>query len=156
MIKISIICIGKVKESYIKNGISEFSKRLLKYVNLNVIELPEEDDNKGKEKAVIKETKRIIDIINKKNQSYSILLDLKGVTRTSEEMAKKIEKLSLTYSEINFIIGGSNGVDDELKKIVDFRLSFSMFTFPHQLMRLILTEQIYRWVSINKNIKYHK
>ncbi|MDO5088431.1 MAG: 23S rRNA (pseudouridine(1915)-N(3))-methyltransferase RlmH [Leptotrichiaceae bacterium] len=156
MIKISIICVGKIKESYIKDGISEFSKRLSKYVNMNIIELPEEDDNKGKGKAIAKETERIIDIINKKSQSYNILLDLKGEARTSEEMAKKIEKLSLTYSEINFIIGGSNGVDEELKKIVDFRLSFSVFTFPHQLMRLILTEQIYRWISINKNIKYHK
>ena len=75
---------------------------------------------------------------------------------TSEEMADKIEKISMTNSEINFIIGGSNGVDDNLRKIVDYRLCFSKMTFPHQLMRLILTEQIYRWISINNNIKYHK
>ena len=71
-------------------------------------------------------------------------------------MAEEIENISLRYSEINFIIGGSNGVGDELRKLVDFRLAFSSFTFPHQLMRLILMEQIYRWISINKNIKYHK
>jgi len=71
-------------------------------------------------------------------------------------MAEEIENISLQYSEINFIIGGSNGVDDELRKLVDFRLAFSSFTFPHQLMRLILMEQIYRWISITKNIKYHK
>lgn len=76
--------------------------------------------------------------------------------KTSEEMATKLEKISLTNSEINFIIGGSNGVGEKLKKIVDFRLKFSPMTFPHQLMRLILVEQIYRWVTINKNIKYHK
>ena len=104
----------------------------------------------------MKETDRIIDTINKRNQSYNILLDLKGKAKTSEEMARNIEKLSLTNSEINFIIGGSNGVNDKLRKIVDFRLNFSSFTFPHQLMRLILIEQIYRWISINKNIKYHK
>ena len=75
---------------------------------------------------------------------------------TSEEMADKIEKISMTNSEINFIIGGSNGVDDNLRKIVDYRLCFSKMTFPHQLMRLILSEQIYRWISINNNIKYHK
>lgn len=156
MIKISIICIGKIKDGYIKEGISEFSKRLSKYVNLNIVELTEEDDNKGVENAVMKETDRIIDTINKRNQSYNILLDLKGKAKTSEEMARNIEKLSLTNSEINFIIGGSNGVNDKLRKIVDFRLNFSSFTFPHQLMRLILIEQIYRWISINKNIKYHK
>ncbi|EEY34706.1 23S rRNA (pseudouridine(1915)-N(3))-methyltransferase RlmH [Pseudoleptotrichia goodfellowii] len=156
MIKISIICIGKIKDGYIKEGISEFSKRLSKYVNLNIVELTEEDDNKGVENAVMKETDRIIDTINKRNQSYNILLDLKGKVRTSEEMAKDIERLSLTNSEISFIIGGSNGVNDKLRKIVDFRLNFSSFTFPHQLMRLILIEQIYRWISINKNIKYHK
>ena len=156
MIKISIICIGKIKDSYIKDGISEFSKRLSKYVNLNIIELAEEDDNKGIENAIMKETDRIIDTINKRNQSYNILLDLKGKAKTSEEMARNIEKLSLTNSEINFIIGGSNGANDKLREIVDFRLNFSSFTFPHQLMRLILIEQIYRWISINKNIKYHK
>ena len=121
-----------------------------------IIELSEEDDNKGIEIAVMKETERIIDTLNKRNRSYSILLDLKGKLKSSEEMAEEIENISLRYSEINFIIGGSNGVGDELRKLVDFRLAFSSLTFPHQLMRLILIEQIYRWISINKNIKYHK
>ena len=90
------------------------------------------------------------------HKSYNILLDLKGEMKTSEEMALKLEKISLTNSEINFIIGGSNGVGDKLRQIVDCRLKFSSMTFPHQLMRLILIEQIYRWITINKNIKYHK
>lgn len=156
MVKINVICIGKIKDKYIRDGISEFSKRLSRYVGLNIIELSEEDDNKGIEMAITKETERIIETLNKRNRSYSILLDLKGKIESSEEMAEEIENMSLRYSEINFIIGGSNGVDDELRKLVDFRLSFSSFTFPHQLMRLILMEQIYRWISINKNIKYHK
>ena len=156
MVKINMICIGKIKDKYIRDGISEFSKRLSRYVNLNIVELSEEDDNKGIEIAIMKETERIIDALNKKNRSYSILLDLKGKLKSSEEMAEEIENISLRYSEINFIIGGSNGVGDELRKLVDFRLAFSSFTFPHQLMRLILMEQIYRWISINKNIKYHK
>ena len=156
MVKINVICIGKIKDKYIRDGISEFSKRLSRYVGLNIIELSEEDDNKGIETAITKETERIIDTLNKRNRSYSILLDLKGKLKSSEEMAEEIENISLRYSEINFIIGGSNGGDDELRKLADFRLAFSSFTFPHQLMRLILMEQIYRWISINKNIKYHK
>lgn len=156
MVKINIVCIGKVKDKYIRDGINEFSKRLSRYANFNIVELSEEDDNKGIESAISKETERIINIINKKSQSYNILLDLKGKQKSSEGMAELLEKITIQKSEINFIIGGSNGVGDELRKIVDFRLNFSLFTFPHQLMRLILAEQIYRWISINNNIKYHK
>lgn len=156
MVKINIVCIGKVKDKYIRDGIEEFSKRLSRYANFNVVELNEEDDNKGIESAISKETERIINVINKKSQSYNILLDLKGKQKSSEEMAELLEKITIQKSEINFIIGGSNGVGDELRRIVDFKLNFSLFTFPHQLMRLILAEQIYRWISINNNIKYHK
>ncbi|KXB60738.1 putative SPOUT methyltransferase [Leptotrichia wadei] len=112
MIRINVVCIGKVKEKYIREGIAEFSKRLSKYTKFEIIELAEEDDNKGIENAINSETERIINVISKKNYSYNILLDLKGKMLTSEEMADKIEKISMTNSEINFIIGGSNGVDD--------------------------------------------
>ena len=156
MVKINIVCIGKVKDKYIRDGIEEFSKRLSRYANFSIVELSEEDDNKGIESAISKETERIINVINKKSQSYNILLDLKGKQKSSEEMAELLEKITIQKSEINFIIGGSNGVGDELRRIVDFRLNFSLFTFPHQLMRIILAEQIYRWISINNNIKYHK
>ena len=156
MIRINVVCVGKIKETYIKEGINEFLKRLSKYIKLEIIELAEEDDNKGIENAINSETERIINAISKKSYSYNILLDLKGKMLDSEEMAQKIEEISMISSEINFIIGGSNGVNDNLRKIVDFRLCFSPMTFPHQLMRLILTEQLYRWVSINNNIKYHK
>ena len=156
MVKINIVCIGKVKDKYIRDGIEEFSKRLSRYANFSIVELSEEDDNKGIESAISKETERIINVINKKSQSYNILLDFKGKQKSSEEMAELLEKITIQKSEINFIIGGSNGVGDELRRIVDFRLNFSLFTFPHQLMRLILAEQIYRWISINNNIKYHK
>ena len=156
MIRINVVCIGKIKDKYVKEGINEFLKRLSKYIKLEIIELAEEDDNKGIENAINSETERIINAISKKSYSYNILLDLKGKMLDSEEMAQKIEEISMISSEINFIIGGSNGVNDNLRKIVDFRLCFSPMTFPHQLMRLILTEQLYRWVSINNNIKYHK
>ena len=156
MLKINIISIGKVKDKYISNGIDEFSKRLSKYVNFNIIELSEENDNKGIDLAISKESNRILDLINKKNNVFNILLDIQGTMLSSNEMSRKIEDLSLKYSEINFIIGGSNGVNEELKSYVNYKVSFSLFTFPHQLMKLILSEQIYRWISISKNIKYHK
>lgn len=157
MIKINIVCIGKIKDKYISNGIEEFSKRLRRYVKFSIIELTEESDNNVKD-AINKETERIIQYIQKKSLSgvYNVLLDLKGNETTSENMAKKLASISLTNSEVNFIIGGSNGVSDKLRDVVDFRLAFSRFTFPHQLMRLILLEQIYRWVAINNRIKYHK
>lgn len=155
MIKINIISIGKIKDKYIKDGIDEFKKRISKYCKITIVELQEEDDNKGINNSIQKETERLINVIQDK-KVYNVLLDLKGKIKTSEEMAEEIEKISLNYSEINFIIGGSNGVGDELREIVNLRLAFSAFTFPHQLMRLILIEQIYRWISINKNIKYHK
>lgn len=155
MIKINIISIGKIKDKYIKDGIDEFKKRISKYCKITIVELQEEDDNKGINNSIQKETERLINVIQDK-KAYNVLLDLKGKIKTSEEMAEEIEKISLNYSEINFIIGGSNGVGDELREIVNLRLAFSAFTFPHQLMRLILIEQIYRWISINKNIKYHK
>ena len=156
MLKINIISIGKVKDKYISDGIDEFAKRLSKYVNFNIIELSEEDDNKGIELAIYKESNRILDLINKKNNVFNILLDIQGTMLSSNEMSKKIEDLSMKYSEINFIICGSNGVNEELKNYVNYKVSFSLFTFPHQLMKLILSEQIYRWISISKNIKYHK
>ena len=112
MVKINIVCIGKVKDKYIRDGIKEFSKRLSRYANFNVVELNEEDDNKGIESAISKETERIINVINKKSQSYNILLDLKGKQKSSEEMAELLEKITIQKSEINFIIGGSNGVGD--------------------------------------------
>jgi len=102
MVKINIICIGKIKDKYIRDGISEFSKRLSRYANLNIIELPEEDDNKGIGTAITKETERIIDALNKRNRSYSILLDLKGKLKSSEEMAEEIEnKIATIEAEMN-------------------------------------------------------
>lgn len=153
---IYIICVGKIKEKYINEGISEFSKRLKPFVNFNVIELKEYSKESNINLTISKETDEIIKTISKID-SYKILLDLKGKEFSSEEMAKKIQDIvNLGNSSIAFIIGGSNGVATELKEKVDMQLKFSDFTFPHQLMRLILTEQIYRWFSILNNGKYHK
>lgn len=152
MLKINIISIGKVKEKYILDGIAEFSKRLSKYTNFKIIELSEEEDNRT---AVAKETNRILEKISK-SKGYNILLDIIGVNISSEQLASKIENLTLNYDEINFIIGGSRGVSDELRQKSDFLLSFSKMTFPHMLFRLMLIEQIYRSICIINNIKYHK
>lgn len=154
MLKINIICVGKIKEKYIVDGINEFSKRLGRYIKLNIIEIKDEADNVINF-AINKESKNLLDTINK-NIGYNILLDLKGKGLTSEELAKKIDELTLSVSTINFIIGGSNGYNDEVRNIADMRISFSKMTFPHQLMRLILVEQIYRSICINNNISYHK
>lgn len=152
MLKINIIAIGKIKEKYIIDGIAEFSKRLSKYINLNIIELQEEVDNST---AIKKESDKILAYLSK-TKSYNILLDLKGKFINSIELSNKLFDLTLNYSEISFIIGGSRGVSREVKEKADYLLAFSKLTFPHQLFRLILLEQIYRAICISKNIKYHK
>ncbi|MDU4652300.1 23S rRNA (pseudouridine(1915)-N(3))-methyltransferase RlmH [Sneathia sanguinegens] len=152
MLKINIIAIGKIKEKYIIDGIAEFSKRLSKYINLNIIELQEEVDNST---AIKKESDKILAYLSK-TKSYNILLDLKGKFIDSIELSNKLFDLTLNYSEISFIIGGSRGVSREVKEKADYLLAFSKLTFPHQLFRLILLEQIYRAICISKNIKYHK
>ena len=153
---INIICIGKIKDKYINDGIAEFSKRMTSFASLNIIELKEYNKEDSINISIEKESSEIMKQILKSN-SYSILLDLDGKEITSENMSKYIENLkNKGISSINFIIGGSNGVNKELKNSVDMKLKFSHFTFPHQLMRLILLEQVYRWFSISNNIKYHK
>lgn len=154
--KINIICVGKIKEKYILEGIKEFSKRLQSYTLLNIIELKEEGNDNNRELSMKKEGELILQTLEK-NKGYNILLDIQGINISSEELAKKIENITINgFSTINFIIGGSYGTIDEIKNISNFSLSFSKMTFPHQLMRVILIEQIYRAFSILKNTKYHK
>ena len=153
---INIICIGKIKDKYINEGIAEFSKRMTSFANLNIIELKEYNKEDSINISIEKESSEILRQISK-SSSYNILLDLDGKEITSENMSKYIDDLkNKGISSINFIIGGSNGVNQELKNSVDIKLKFSHFTFPHQLMRLILLEQVYRWFAISNNIKYHK
>ena len=153
---INIICIGKIKDKYINDGIVEFSKRMTNFVTLNIIELKEYNKEDSVNISIEKESSEILKQISKSN-SYNILLDLDGKEITSENMSKYIDDLkNKGISSINFIIGGSNGVNKEVKSSVDMKLKFSHFTFPHQLMRLILLEQVYRWFAISNNIKYHK
>ena len=153
---INIICIGKIKDKYINDGIAEFSKRMTSFASLNIIELKEYNKEDSIIISIEKESSEILKQISKSN-SYNILLDLDGKEITSENMSKYIDDLkNKGISSINFIIGGSNGVSKNVKNSVDMKLKFSHFTFPHQLMRLILLEQVYRWFAISNNIKYHK
>ena len=157
---ISIICVGKIKEKYLKLGIDEFSKRLSKYCKFEVIELDDEkapENLSDKEMLMIKEKegKKILSKI--KDNSYVIALAIDGKNLSSEELAETINNLGVRgKSHIVFIIGGSLGLSDEVLKRANYKLSFSKMTFPHQLMRLILLEQVYRAYRINNGEPYHK
>ena len=157
---INIIAIGKIKEKYIQEGIQEFSKRLSRYAKLKIIELddekaPENLSQKDMDLVMEKEGKRILSKIPQ--NSFIISLEIEGKHISSEMLSKKIENIMVDgMNDITFIIGGSLGLSDEIKKKSNFKLSFSKMTFPHQLMRLILLEQIYRAFRIMKNEPYHK
>lgn len=153
---INVICIGKVKEKYINDGIAEFSKRMQAFGKLSIIELKEFGNDFERELSIKKEAESILSTLEKK-KGFNILLDIGGKNFSSEEMSQKMEEITVKgFSTINFIIGGSYGVSDDIREVSNLSLSFSKMTFPHQLMRLILMEQIYRWFSIINNIKYHK
>ncbi|HJH08139.1 MAG TPA: 23S rRNA (pseudouridine(1915)-N(3))-methyltransferase RlmH, partial [Fusobacterium ulcerans] len=153
---VSIICVGKVKEKYIIEGINEFLKRMQSFAKMKIVELKEDGNDSSRNISIEKESEDILKAMEKLG-GYNILLDIQGKNFSSEEMSEEIERLTVNgVSSINFIIGGSYGVSESVRKAVDMRLSFSKMTFPHQLMRLILSEQIYRWFSIIKNTKYHK
>ena len=149
---IKIICIGKIKEQYLKDAINEYLKRISKYTKLEIIELP--DYNYDIKKTIEIECDNILK--NIKETDYNILLDIEGNSYNSIEFAKNLDKIRNINSNINFIIGGSNGVNDNIKTIVNERISFSKLTFPHQLFRVILLEQIYRSFKILNNEEYHK
>ena len=150
---IKIICLGNIKESYLIDAIKEYSKRLSKYCDLNIIELDDVgiDDVKV---ALKKEEEKILKVVNPKD--YIITLEIEGKELTSLEFSKKIEETLVYNSNITFIIGGSYGLSDEIKKLSNYKLSFSKMTFPHQLFRVILLEQLYRAYKIMNNESYHK
>lgn len=158
--KITLICVGKLKEKYLTQGVEEYAKRLGRYCTLEIIELADEKTPDNAPEAISagikkKEGDRILKAI--RDGSYCIALAIDGNMLSSEELALKLDKLAVSgSSHISFIIGGSLGLSDEVLKRSDYRLSFSKMTFPHQLMRLILLEQIYRAFKINNNEPYHR
>lgn len=157
---VKIIAIGKLKEKYWKDAIAEYSKRLGAYCNLEIVELKESllraNPSAADEEAVkVAEGQEILNRIRKSD--YVITLEIKGKGLSSEQLAYKINTLGIEgHSDIVFVIGGSLGLSPEVSKRADFKLSFSAMTFPHQMMRVILLEQIYRSFKINRNEAYHK
>ena len=158
--RINIVCVGKIKEKYLKLGIDEFKKRLSKYCKLEIIELEDEkapENLSDKEMLIIKEKEGNKILSKIKDNSYVIALAIDGKNLSSEELAQTINKLGVRgVSNITFVIGGSLGLSDEVLSRADYKLSFSKMTFPHQLMRLILLEQVYRAYRINNGEPYHK
>lgn len=158
--KITILAVGKIKEKFYVSAIEEYTKRLSRYCKLNIIQVADE-------KTIENSTDREIDIIKGKEaerilknipeDAYVVTLEINGKMLDSEEMAEKIDKLGVSgQSHIIFVIGGSLGLHETVSKRADFKLSFSKMTFPHQLMRVILLEQIYRSYRIINNEPYHK
>ena len=143
---IKIICVGKIKENYLRDMIDDYAKRISKYHKIEIIELTDSNINKEKEE--------LLRVINTKD--YNIVMDIDGNNLSSREFAEKIDKTFLINSNITFIIGGSDGISPEIKGLANYRLSFSKLTFPHQLFRGILLEQIYRAFKILNNESYHK
>lgn len=157
---INIICVGKIKEKFMRDAISEYEKRIARFARVKISEVPDEPApekmSKAEEMAVIaKEGKRILEKLSP--QDYVISLCIEGKQMDSCELAEQLSECFLRgKSSIAFIIGGSLGLSDEVKNRSNLRLSFSKMTFPHQLMRVILLEQVYRCFKINANESYHK
>lgn len=143
---IKIICVGKLKEKYLSDGVNDYLKRISKYHKINIIELNDSNIND--------EGNEILKYIN--NKDYVVCLDILGDNMSSVELAQKIEKTFINYPVIAFVIGGSNGIRNDIKERSNYRLSFSKLTFPHGMFRMILLEQIYRSFKILNNESYHK
>lgn len=157
---IKIVCVGKLKEKYFKDGIAEYVKRMSRFAKVKIVQVPDEkvpEKLSPAEMEQVKEIegKRILDKI--KDKEYVYVTAIKGKERTSEAFAKELSNLT-TYghSDITFVIGGSLGTSDAVNKRADDLISFGKFTMPHQLMRLVLIEQIYRAFMINSGSPYHK
>lgn len=154
--QINVVCVGTLKEKYWADAIKEYSKRLQAFCEFNIIEVKE-----GKvcnnESEILETKKQEAKLLEKYKKGYCIALEIKGKSLTSEEFAESIDKLKVQgVSTITFFIGGSNGLDQQFSNSMNLKISFGSFTYPHQLMRVILTEQIYRSFMINNKRAYHK
>jgi len=159
MLSVNIICVGKLKESYLREAVDEYSKRMKPLCKLNIIELPEErvGDNPSQseiERTVSAESERIMQKLSKGD--YVIAMCVEGRNISSEELSSRVEDISMQSSTVDLVIGGSWGLSDKLKSRADLKLSMGKMTFPHQLCRVMLLEQLYRAFQISKGTKYHK
>lgn len=158
--KISVVCVGKIKESFYREAVAEYAKRLSRYCKLEIIEVPDEKTPEGagvqaEEQIREKEGRRILEKLQE--DAYICTLEIGGKKLSSKELARRMEKLTVDgTSHIMFVIGGSLGLHASVSRRADFSLSFSDMTFPHQLMRVILAEQIYRAFRIIHGEPYHK
>ncbi len=143
---IKIICVGKLKEKYLFDGVNDYFNRIMKYHKISIVQLNDSDINT--------EGNEILKYVDFRD--YVICLDIYGKSMSSEEFAKFMDKTFINNSDITFIIGGSFGIRNDIKEKCNYRLSFSQMTFPHGLFRMILLEQIYRSFKINNNESYHK
>lgn len=157
---IKIICIGKLKEKYWTEAVAEYVKRISRFARIEIIELKEtriSDRPSEAEEESVKKSEGTEILKKIKKDDYCITLEIKGKELSSEQLAKQLDRLALDgKSNISFVIGGSRGLSQEVSARADFKLSFSPMTFPHQMMRVILLEQIYRCFKINNNETYHK
>jgi len=158
--KIKIVTVGKLKEKYLKDGIEEYSKRISRFATVDMIELadektPDRASDSENEKILELEGNRIISKIG--DREFVIVLAIEGKTLSSEEFSKQLEQASINgYSTLTFVIGGSLGLSPQVKNRANLSLSFGRLTLPHQLMRLVLVEQIYRAFTIQQGSPYHK
>ena len=154
-----VICIGKLKDAYLRDGVAEFVKRMRPYGGITITELNEskigdKPSDADRKQVVIEEGERLLKNVPK--NAYTVLLDVYGKTMSSEDLAKTVAKLEVDgVSDMACIVGGAFGVSDELRRSVNYKLSFSPMTFTHQMVRLLLVEQIYRASKINRNEPYH-
>lgn len=158
--RITILCVGKIKEKYFTDAVVEYTKRLGRYHKLEIIEVADERTSEGagegiREQILSREGERLLRYL--REESYVIALAIEGKELSSEELAEKLDALAIFgNSHISFIIGGSLGLSEQIKQRADYLLSFSKMTFPHQLMRVVLLEQIYRCCKISAHEPYHK
>lgn len=154
-----VVCIGKLKDAYLRDGVAEFVKRMRPYGGFTITELNEskigdKPSDADRKQVVAEEGERLLKAVPK--SAYTVLLDVYGKTMSSEDLAKTVAKLEVDgVSDMAFIVGGAFGVSDELRRSVNYKLSFSPMTFTHQMVRLLLVEQIYRASKINRNEPYH-
>ena len=158
--KIKIVTVGKLKEKYLKDGIAEYAKRISRFATIEIIELA---DEKTPDRASDSENAKILDVEGNRilskigDREFVVVLAIEGKTLSSEELSKQLEQASINgFSTLTFVIGGSLGLSKEVKKRANLSVSFGRLTLPHQLMRLVLTEQIYRAFTIQQGSPYHK
>lgn len=153
---IKIVCVGSIKERFYKQACEEYKKRLSRWTKIDEVEIKEEDENRYKNinSLLEKEATKILQHI--KNNQYVIVFDVKGIQVSSEEFAEIIKSNIIGGKDMVFVVGGSSGIGNTVKTKADKLISFSKLTFPHQLFRVLLYEQIYRAFTIIENVKYHK